>query len=111
MNLDPEVRFVTILNLDGAVVHRGQREGTQNYLDSMGQLASIQHALESWHLRSDFAEQIGRTHYALAVYDKIKRYTFPIDETHLLYITTGPEISPESFIQDVLKTLETFKKA
>ncbi len=110
LNLYPKVRFVSILNLQGQVVHRGHRQGIQNYLGSLDQMASIQHALESWHLRSDFVEQIGLTKYAMVIYEKIRRYTVPIGQTHLLYITTEPDISHEAFIQDVLKLVEEHKK-
>ena len=32
MNLDPKVRFVTILDKMGTILFGGQREGIQNYL-------------------------------------------------------------------------------
>lgn len=109
LNLDPMVRFVAILNLQGKIVHRGHRRDIQNYLNSLDQLTSIQHALESWHLRSQYVEQIGLTKYAMAIYEKIRRYTVPIGQTHLLYITTEPNISHEEFIQNVLKLVEQHK--
>jgi hypothetical protein len=110
INLDPKVRFVAILNLQGKLVHKGHRRDIQNYLNSLDQMTSVQHALESWHLRSQYVEQIGLTKYAMAIYEKIRRYTVPIGQTHLLYITTEPEISHEVFIQDVLNLVEKHKK-
>ena len=109
-NLDPKVRFVAILNLQGKLVHKGHRRDIQNYLNSLDQMTSVQHALESWHLRSQYVEQIGLTKYAMAIYEKIRRYTVPIGQTHLLYITTEPDISHEMFMQNVLKLVETHKK-
>jgi hypothetical protein len=91
-NLDPKVRFVAILNLQGKLVHRGHRKDIENYLNSLDQMTSVQHALESWHLRSQYVEQIGPTKYAMAIYEKIRRYTVPIGQTHLLYLTTEPDI-------------------
>ncbi len=110
LSLDPKVRFVAILNLQGKLVHKGHRREIQSYLDSLDQMTSVQHALESWHLRSQYVEQIGLTKYAMAIYEKIRRYTVPIGQTHLLYITTEPDISHEMFMQDVLKLVETHKK-
>ncbi len=108
--LDPKMRFVAILNLQGKLVHKGHRREIQSYLNSLDQMTSVQHALESWHLRSQYVEQIGLTKYAMAIYEKIRRYTVPIGQTHLLYITTEPDISHEMFMQDVLKLVETHKK-
>jgi hypothetical protein len=110
LRLDPKVRFVAILNLQGKLVHKGHRREIQSYLNSLDQMTSVQHALESWHLRSQYVEQIGLTKYAMAIYEKIRRYTVPIGQTHLLYITTEPDISHEMFMQDVLKLVETHKK-
>jgi hypothetical protein len=110
LSLDPKVRFVAILNLQGKLVHKGHRREIQSYLNSLDQMTSVQHALESWHLRSQYVEQIGLTKYAMAIYEKIRRYTVPIGQTHLLYITTEPDISHEMFMQDVLKLVETHTK-
>ena len=110
LNVNPKIRFVAILNLEGKLIHKGHRRDIESYLDSLDQLTSVQHALESWHLRSQYVEQIGLTKYAMAIYEKIRRYTVPIGQTHLLYFTTEPDISHEAFIQDVLILVEKHKK-
>ena len=102
MNLDEKVRFVTILDKSGMIVFGGQREGIKNHLSETEQKKSIQHALDSWFLRSEFSEKIGDGKYAMAEYGKIKRFTIPLNYVHLLYITTEPEING-SFIEDLLK--------
>jgi hypothetical protein len=110
LNLESGVRYVIIIDSQGQVVSGGQREGNQNYLDPLDQQLSIKHALESWRLRIQFAEKIGQAKFALAVYEKLRRYTVPIDQNHLLYITTEPDISYHTFMQDVLNLVETHKK-
>jgi len=110
LNLDPKVRFVAILNLQGKFVHKGYRKEIQSCLDSLYQMISVQQALESWHLRSQYVEQIELPKYAMAIYKMIRLYTLPIGQTHLLYITTEPDISHEMFIQDVLNLVEKHKK-
>ena len=110
LNLDPGVRFIVIIDSQGQIVSGGQREGNQNYLEPLDQQLSIKHALESWRLRTQFADKIGQAKFALAVYEKLRRYTVPIDQNHLLYITTEPDISYQSFMQDVLNLVETHKK-
>jgi len=110
LNLDPGVRYVIIIDSQGQVVSGGQREGNQNYLDPLDQQLSIKHALESWHLRTQFADKIGEAKFALAVYEKLRRYTVPIDQNYLLYITTEPDISYHSFMDDVSHLVEMHKK-
>jgi len=110
LKLDPGVRYVIIIDSQGQLVSGGQREGNQNYLDPLDQQLSIKHALESWHLRIQFADKIGEAKFALAVYEKLRRYTVPIDQNYLLYITTEPDISYHSFMEDVLNLVEKNKK-
>ena len=110
LSIDSGVRYVIIIDSQGQVVSGGQREGNQNYLDPLDQQLSIKHALESWRLRIQFADKIGQAKFALAVYEKLRRYTVPIDQNHLLYITTEPDISYHSFMEDVLNLVETHKK-
>jgi hypothetical protein len=110
LSIDSGVRYVIIIDSQGQVVSGGQREGNQNYLDPLDQQLSIKHALESWRLRIQFADKIGQAKFALAVYEKLRRYTVPIDQNHLLYITTEPDISYHSFMEDVLNLVEMHKK-
>ncbi len=110
LNIDPGVRFVIIVDSQGQLVSGGQREGNQNYLEPLDQQLSIKHAIESWNLRTQFADKIGEAKFALAVYEKLRRYTVPIDPNHLLYITTEPDISYHTFMEDVLNLVEIHKK-
>jgi len=109
LKLDPGVRYVIIIDSQGQLVSGGQREGNQNYLDPLDQQLSIKHAIESWNLRTQFADKIGQAKFALAVYEKLRRYTVPINQNYLLYITTEPDISYHSFMEDVLNLVEMHK--
>ena len=59
-------------------------------------------------LKSDVNSNIAEK--LMAQYEKIRRYTVPIDQNRLLFITTEPELSNKSFMQNVLELIETFKK-
>jgi hypothetical protein len=41
--------------------------------------------------------------YVLAVYEKIKRITMPLDDEHLLYITTEVNANHDKIIEKALK--------
>jgi hypothetical protein len=103
MNLDPKVRFVTILDKAGTILFGGQREGIQNYLSEDDQKKSIKHVTDAWFSRNQFSSGIGEGKYAMAEYDKVKRFTFPLKNNYIVYITTEPEVDHYSFVKDVLK--------
>ncbi|MFB5607783.1 MAG: DUF6659 family protein [Candidatus Nitrosomaritimum yanchengensis] len=107
MNLDDKVRFVTILDNQGEILFGGQREGIQNYLSEEDQKKSIKHVTDAWFSRNQFSSGIGGGKYAMAEYGKVKRFTFPLNDSHIIYITTEPEVESSSFIENVLKIRES----
>lgn len=108
MNLDDKVRFVTILDKDGVILFGGQREGIQNYLSEDDQKKSIKHVTDAWFNRKQFSSGLGEGKYAMAEYEKVKRFTFPLkNSNHIVYITTEPNVDHYSFVEDVLKIIES----
>jgi len=108
MNLDDKVRFVTILDKDGVILFGGQREGIQNYLSEDDQKKSIKHVTDAWFNRKQFSSGLGEGKYAMAEYEKVKRFTFPLkNSNHIVYITTEPDVDHYSFVEDVLKIIES----
>jgi len=108
MNLDDKVRFVTILDKDGGILFGGQREGIQNYLSEDDQKKSIKHVTDAWFNRKQFSSGLGEGKYAMAEYEKVKRFTFPLkNSNHIVYITTETNVDHYSFVEDVLKIIES----
>ena len=107
MNLDSKVRFVTIIDKAGTVLFGGQREGIQNYLSEEDQKKSIKHVTDAWFNRNQFSSGIGDGKYAMAEYEKVKRFTIPLNNNHIIYITTEPEVEITSFVENVLKLKES----
>ncbi|MBI5860334.1 MAG: hypothetical protein HZB73_06630 [Nitrosarchaeum sp.] len=103
MNIDPKIRFVTIVDTDGRLMFGGQREGLSNYLTPTEERESIRHAIEAWRLRMKFTGSIGAGKYAMAEYEKIKRITIPIDHEHIIYMTTEVEADHIAIINKILK--------
>ena len=106
MGLSPKIRFVTIIDSHGRLMHGGQREGISNYLSPQTEKDSLRHTLETWKLRAKFSNQIGEGKYALAEYAKIKRITIPLDKDHLLYMTTEVSENHNDLIEEILKIKE-----
>ena len=102
MNLDDKVRFVTIVDKSGVMIFGGQREGVENYLSEEDQKKSLKHILNSWFLRNELSEGIGSGKYATAEYEKVKRFTFLLNHSYFLYVTTEPEVDSCTFVNDIL---------
>jgi len=107
LNLDPKVRFAGICDDTGEIKYGGQREGIKNLLSPDETKKSNLQALARWGLRNSLVPKIGKGRYAMAEYEKIKRITIPLENDHLLLITTEVEADHGKVIDGVLNMLRT----
>ncbi len=104
MNLDPQIRLVTICDIKGKIIFSDHRSGVRNLLTPDESKRSLEMAVSAWKERAELSSKIGRGKYVLAEYEKIKRITMPLgDDKHLLYITTEPTADHNRIIQGVAK--------
>ena len=105
MNMDPKIRLVTICDNDGNIMCSVHREGVKNLLTPEESKKSLELAVNSWKIRTQLEHKIGKGKYVLAEYEKIKRITMPLDDKHLLYVTTEVECDHSTLI-DRIQRLE-----
>jgi hypothetical protein len=107
LNLDPKVRFAGVCDDTGEIKYGGQREGVKNLLMPEETKKSNLQALARWGLRDSLAPRIGKGLYAMAEYEKIKRITFPLENDHLLLVTTETESDHNNIINNILKLVKS----
>src|ERR671922_2666129 len=107
LNLDRTVRFAGICDDTGEIKYGGQREGVQNLLSSEETKRSNLQALARWALRNALAPKVGKGRYAMAEYEKVKRITIPLENYHLLLITTELEADHDNIIDKTLKLIQS----
>src|ERR671912_1031263 len=103
--IDPKIRYAGICNGTGETKYGGQREGVKNLLSPEEIKKSNIQALARWALRNSLSPKVGKGKYAMAEYEKVKRITIPLDDDHLLLITTEVEADHEQIINNTLKLL------
>src|SRR5437762_584748 len=101
MNLDQQIRLVTICDISGKIIFSDHRSGVKNLLSPEESKRSLEMAVNAWKERSKLSSKIGRGKYVLAEYEKIKRITMPLGDENLLYITTEPEADHSRIIERV----------
>ena len=106
LNLDPKVRFAGICDDSGEIKYGGQREGVKNLLSPEETKRSNLQALARWGLRNALIAKTGKGIYAMAEYEKIKRITLPLENDHLLLVTTEVEADHRRIINNILKLLQ-----
>jgi hypothetical protein len=106
LGLDQNIRFAGVSDDTGEIRYGGQRQGVSNLLSSEETKRSNLQALARWSLRNSLAPKIGKGKYAMAEYEKIKRLTFPLEDYHLLLITTEVNADHGKIIDKVLDMIK-----
>jgi len=89
MDFNPLVRFTAVCSNDGGIEWSSQRDNVTNIIPLEETKASIKKAAESWKARKSLSENgTGRGMYTITAYEKIKRITIPLDDDHILFIST-----------------------
>jgi hypothetical protein len=103
INIDPNIRLVTICDSNGNIMYSRHREGVKNLLSDQESKISLQLAMNSWKTRSQLAPKIGKGKYVLAEYERIKRITMPFGNDLLLYITTEVKADHSKILNRIRK--------
>ena len=103
MKLDPQIRLVTICDMNGQILLSHHRPGVVNLLTPEESRKSIEMAVKGWKTRNELAPKIGKGKYVLAEYEKIKRITVPLGDNHLLYVTTEVSADHTRIINGITK--------
>jgi hypothetical protein len=106
LNLDPKVRYAGVCDDTGETKYGGQREGIKNLLSSEETKKSNMQALARWGLRNALVPKIGKGKYSMAEYEKLKRITFPLEESDLLLVTTEVDADHKKIINNILDLLQ-----
>lgn len=105
LDLDSKIRFAGVCDESGEIKFGGQRQGLANLLTAEETKRSNLQALARWGLRNSLSSKVGRGRYAMAEYEKIKRITVPLDNDHLLLVTTEVEADHQNIIGKVLNLI------
>ncbi len=89
MDFNPLVRFTAVCSQDGEIEWSSQRDNVTNIIPLEETKISIKRAADSWKARKELSKNgTGRGMYTITAYEKIKRITIPLDDDHILFIST-----------------------
>ncbi len=91
MDSDVNIRHSIVSDAKGNIITVNHRTGVTNYLSEEETAASLVRAASAWKARKQLSTKIGMGLYAVAVFEKITRITFPLGENNLLFVSMGSE--------------------
>jgi hypothetical protein len=91
MDSDVNIRHSIVADVEGNILTVNHRSGVENYLSKEETASSLKRAASAWKGRKQLSPKIGMGVYAVAVFEKIARITFPLGENNLLFVSMGSE--------------------
>jgi hypothetical protein len=85
MKLDNSIRFVGVANRIGMLVAATFRQGLQLLLKNEELESYVIKAALRMKTREDYKSKLGKTIYTFALYEKVKRASISLDDSHCMY--------------------------
>lgn len=104
LGLSKKIRYVGIFYNNFSV---GQmREGLTSLLTHEETVRSLKDALTRWKTRESLSNKLGKPHYAMTEYDKVKRITIPLPEDGILLVSTEPTMYHELIAKEIIEIID-----
>lgn len=105
MDLDDNIRYATICDMDGNQILERKRNGVSFLLSQEETKDTLKHAVAAWKSRMKHSEKIGKGLYTLAVYERLRRITLPLRDEHLLLVTIDNQGGQKDIVDRILNQL------
>jgi hypothetical protein len=98
--LDKGIRFVGAADKMGRMLAYAYRQGLQSLLTKEESELSATQSILRMGTRKTMEQKLGRTVYAFAMYEKVKRATIPIEDNGILMVSFDIDVDHEPIIID-----------
>jgi hypothetical protein len=98
LQLDKTIRFVGIASIEGKLIAQEYREGVQSFLTKEESELSVLQSIIRMGTRKVLEEKVGKTIYAFALYEKVKRASMPLGDSNILMVSFDIEANHEDII-------------
>jgi len=98
LELDKTIRFVGIASIEGKLIAQEYRVGLESLLTKEESELSVMQSIIRMGTRKVLEEKVGKTIYAFALYEKVKRATIPLGDANILMVSFDIEANHESII-------------
>ena len=96
--LDNGIRFVGAADMRGKITASAYRQGLKSLLTKEESELSATQSILRMGTRKTMEQKLGRTVYAFAMYEKVKRVTIPIKDNGILMLSFDIEVDHEPII-------------
>ena len=99
--IDKQIRFAAVYNSKIEKVAGGIRKGVKTLIPESITKLSVEQSFIRWNTRVLMKDWIGSPKYALAEYEKIKRFTFYLEKNMILLVSVELELDNNLIINRI----------
>ncbi|NOS62510.1 MAG: hypothetical protein HOO66_05680 [Nitrosarchaeum sp.] len=100
-DIDKQIRFAAVYNSKIEKVAGGIRKGVKTLIPESITKLSVEQSFIRWNTRILMEDWIGLPKYALAEYEKIKRFTFYLEKNMILLVSAELELDNNLIINRI----------
>lgn len=100
--INPKIRFAAIYDAWATRVCGGMRSDVQNLLSERAERELVNLSILDWQSRKNVSKWLGKTKYAMAEYDKIRRFSFYLGDDYLLLVSTETDYDINLTVNNVI---------
>ena len=104
-DIDKQIRFAAVYNSKIEKVAGGIRKGVEILMPESITKLSVEQSFIRWNTRVLMEDWIGSPKYALAEYEKIKRFTFYLEKNTILVVSTELGMDNNLLINKILQLI------
>ncbi len=105
IKLDRNIRFAGIVNKRGEVIEGGFKPGVEPLLNGTDEQQMYIHSLSNLNTLQSYNDRLGIVHYSLTEHEKVKLFTFPLDDK-ILCLSATPKANTGKIRDRVMKVLK-----
>jgi hypothetical protein len=105
IKLDRNIRFAGIVNKSGEVIEGGFKHGVEPLLNGINEQQMYIHSLSNLTTLQSYSDRLGIVRYSLTEYEKVKLFTFPLDDG-ILCLSATPKANTGKIRDKVMKVLK-----
>ncbi len=101
LQVDPKIRQVSIYDTWAELMATQTQDGIKPYLPEKASKDAANQAILRWQSRKNLSSWIGKAKYSMTEYEKIKRFTFYIEDDKLVLVTTEPDLDQIGVVKKI----------
>jgi len=106
LKMDPKIRFTSVYNEWAEQIAGGMQEGLDGHLPESMTHEMVNLAILRWESRKKMYELVGKAKYAMTEYERVKRFTFYLNDNNLLLVSTELDADHVTMISKIQKLLQ-----